>query len=59
MRYAQFAPHLPTHPKQQDTAGKQQADDLEQLGGRRGKANAQYRRRDDAGEDSLGALFGG
>ena len=53
----QLAPHLPAHPQQQHAAGKQQADDLQELGGGGGKTDAQHRRGDDAHEDRLGALF--
>ena len=54
--FAQLAPHLPAHPQQQDAAGKQQADDLQQLDRDAGKADAHHGRRGDAPEDHLGAL---
>jgi hypothetical protein len=42
---AQFAPHLPADPQQQDAAGQQQADHAQQPGGDQGKADAQHHRR--------------
>ena len=51
---AQFAPHLPGDPQQQDAAGEQQADDRQQFDRDRGERDAQQRRRPDA--DQNGAL---
>ena len=54
--FAQLAPHLPAHPQQQDAAGEQQADDLQQLDRDAGEPDAHHGRRGDAPEDHLGAL---
>jgi hypothetical protein len=43
VRRAQLAPHLPAHPKQQDAAGEQQSDDLQQLNRDGSEADAQDR----------------
>ena len=55
--FAQFAPHLPAHPEQQEAARQQQADDGQQLHGDQGQADAH----DDGGgqtdQDGLSALF--
>ena len=53
---AQLAPHLPAHPQQQQPAGEQQADDLEQLRGDGGEADAHRRGGADPDQDRLGAL---
>ena len=56
MRLAQLAPHLPADPEQQEAAGQQQADDLQQLDGDAGEADAHQRGGGDAPEDHLEAL---
>ena len=53
---AQLAPHLPAHPEQQDAAGQQQADDLQQLHRDAGEADAQDRGGEDADQNRLVAL---
>jgi hypothetical protein len=53
---AQLAPHLPAHPEQEEAAGKQQAHDLQELGGHAGKRDAQHRGRHHADQDGLVAL---
>jgi hypothetical protein len=52
----QLAPHLPAYPQQQNAAGEQQADHLQELGRHRREGDAQQRRRDDADEDRARAL---
>ena len=54
---AQLAPHFPADPEQQQSAGEQQADDLKQLRGDAGEADAHQRGRADADQDGLGALL--
>jgi hypothetical protein len=56
---AQLAPQLPAHPQQQDAAGEQQADDLQQLGGEQGEDDAQHGGGDDAPQDGAAPLLGG
>jgi hypothetical protein len=50
------SPHLPAYPEQENTAGQQQPDDLQQLHRDAGEANSQNRGRYDADQYSLGAL---
>ena len=54
---AQLAPHLPTHPEQQDAANQQEAQDLQELCGEDGEDDAQHRRGKNADEDRLVALI--
>ncbi len=54
---AQLAPHLPAHPQQQDAAGKQEADDGEQLGRDKREQDAEDGGRQHADQDRLAALF--
>ena len=54
---AQFAPHLPAHPQQQQAAGQQQADDGQQLDGDQGEADAQHDGGGQADQDRLLALL--
>ena len=51
LRRAQFAPHLPGDPQQQDAAGEQQADDRQEPHGNESEADAHRRRGDDADHD--------
>ena len=55
---AKLAPHLPGDPQQQQPAGQDQPDDLEQLGDDQGEADAQHQGSDDADEDDLAPLVG-
>jgi hypothetical protein len=55
----EFAPHLPADPQQQKTAGEQQPDDLQELGCRGRKADAQNGRCDYANDDCVSALLFG
>ena len=52
---AQFLPHLPAHPQQQEAAGQQQANDLHQLDRNAGETDAQDRSGHDSPEDDPGA----
>ncbi|MCY1239654.1 hypothetical protein D9M72_524640 [compost metagenome] len=54
---ADFAPHLPADPQQQNTAGEQEADDFQELDRDAGERDAQHSCRDDADEDDLLALL--
>ena len=56
MRRAQLAPHLPADPKQQNAAGEQQPNDLQQLDRDGCEADAQDRGGHDADQDRLLAL---
>ncbi|MNS99776.1 hypothetical protein D3C72_1341880 [compost metagenome] len=55
--FAQFAPHLPAHPQQQEAARQQQADDGQQLHGDQGQADAHDDGGGQADQDGLAALF--
>jgi hypothetical protein len=55
-RPAQFAPHLPAHPQQENAAGEQQPDDCKQLNGDCGERQSQHSRRNDADQDRLASL---
>lgn len=55
---ADLAPQLPAHPQQQDAAGEQQADDLQQLGGEQGEDDAQHGGGADAPQDGAAPLIG-
>ncbi len=55
---AQFAPHLPGHPEQQDAAGQQQADNGEQLDGNQREQDAQHGGGGDADQDGARAPLG-
>jgi hypothetical protein len=56
-RVPQLPPHLPANPQQQNAAGKQQADDRQQLCRDGCKADAQHSRGADADEDCARTLF--
>ena len=56
VRGAKLAPHLPANPEQQNAAGKQQANDLEELRGHAGERNAQHRGRHHADQNGLAPL---
>src|SRR6185437_14210038 len=49
----QFPPHFPANPEQEDTAGKQQTDDLQELGRSCGETDAQHGSCHDADEDGF------
>ena len=53
---AQFSPHLPAYPQQQDPACEQQADNLQDLRRHPREQNAQQRRGDDADQNRLASL---
>jgi len=53
---AQLAPHLPADPEQENAAGQQQPDDLQQLHRDAGESDPQHRGGDDADQDGLVAL---
>ena len=55
--FAQFAPHLPADPQQQETARQQQADDGQQLNGDQGQADAHDDRGGQTDQDGLAALL--
>ena len=54
---AQFAPHFPANPEQQDAAREQQADDRQQLDCHRRKGQAQHRGRNDADQNGPRPAF--
>src|SRR5690606_5660150 len=53
VRNAQLAPHLPAYPEQENAAGKQQAYDLQELGGDERKADAHQRCCENTDKDRL------
>jgi hypothetical protein len=58
MRRAQFAPHLPANPQQEQAANQKQADDGEKLDRDQRETDAQHGGGDDADQNGLGALVG-
>ncbi len=56
--FAQFAPHLPAHPQQQEAARQQQADDGQKLDRDQGEADAHQDGGGQTDQDGLAALFG-
>ena len=56
---ANLALHPPRDPQQQEAAGEDQADDLQQLRDHEGEGDPQHQRRKDADHDDLLALLGG
>jgi len=58
MPLPELAPHLPAHPEQEDAAGEEKADQLQELDGYDGQAQPQDDGGDEAVEYGLAPLLG-